>query len=166
MTLKKAKEKALALLGVTPTSPAGLRYLTNMNLFFDMAQLEVIRAVPIVRYMRLDVRGGIGHMPMGAITAIALTDGQKSVPFTQIDGGILADDGSYMLEYTALPNEITNSSPDESVFEVSEALASALPFYAAALCVVGEDESLYRTLMGHYNARVEGAVTVKARVVI
>ncbi len=166
MTLASLKERVLALLDERAGTVAGDRFLSKINLFTDMAQREAALAVPIISAEEIDVENGVARLPDNVCTAMGLYKNGKSVPFYQMGNSILADDGQYTLEFSAYPDEIRADSPDSTPLSVCDAAAQALPFYVAALCVMGEDAAQYQTLLEHYSARLEGAKTARAKVVL
>ena len=143
MTLGEGKRKVLKLLdeyssGGTVNVDEDVN--AKMNDFFDIAQKDVAQHKRIVRSMTMDA-SDVSEMQFVDLpkdcAAVFRTwrDGKLSWNFAVI-GGKLAlpakTQGSYIVEYFAIPASITEATADEYEFEVSEDAANCLPYFVAA----------------------------------
>lgn len=142
MTLKEGKRKVLKLLdeyssggSISSDKDVDLK----MNDFFDIAQKDIASHQRIVRSVTVTVTGSeteLHALPEDyAAPFRTWKDGRIVSNFAEI-GGKLASMGrpvgSYLVEYLARPTTISDGTPDEYTFEVSEEAANCLPYFVAA----------------------------------
>jgi hypothetical protein len=60
-----------------------------------------------------------------------------------------------VLVYCKAPAKITLASPDNTVLELPDYAAAAVPYYVAAHLVIGEDSFVYATLYNEFESRLE-----------
>lgn len=62
--------------------------------------------------------------------------------------------GEYSIEYFAYPTDITASTPDTTEFEVDIEAQELIPFYAASMCVLSEDNVIGDRLLNEFNVKL------------
>jgi hypothetical protein len=156
MTVQSILNRAALLMGAQPASPNAPAE-ERLRMALDSALGELSRAFPLQARCRITVSGGSAPLPANVLTPRALLKEGRRIPLHLEEGMILAEDGVYTLVYYRIP-------PLGSQMELSdqlpypEDLLLAVPFYCAALCVVGEDPALYTQLMEQYNTKIASAL--------
>ncbi len=123
----------------------------------DSGLCEISRVFPVQARCRIRVENGTADLPEQVLVPKALIHGGKRVPLLVEEGKILADDGPYTLIYYRKPPAVHQTDPDQELPYPADIL-SAMPFYCAALCVMGEDPNLYSRLMEQYNTKIAAAL--------
>ena len=141
MTLSEGKKKVYMLLdeyssGGVVTEDEDIE--NKMASFFDMAQKELARIVPIVKVAEIEQEPGVTEYAMPedfwklkkiwrsgrAYRGYRWKAGKLIIPETETQ--------PVEVEYFANPAQITENTPENYVFEVSDNAAQAMPFYVAA----------------------------------
>jgi hypothetical protein len=73
------------------------------------------------------------------------------------EGKLIAPDGDYTLVYYRVP-PVASEMEETAQLPYPEDLQMALPFYCAALYIMGEDYALYGRLMEQYNTKLAAAL--------
>ena len=146
MTLGEAKRKTLMLLDEYSLDGA-LRLdadlSARMNDFFDLAQRDMAAWQPIMRRARVTL-DGTGDMALARDVArvIRIRRNGRNASDCEAEGARLifrrGDTGTVTLDYIAAPTPITPQTPDDYVFEVSDAAAGCLPYFVAAQQLVAD----------------------------
>lgn len=118
---------------------------------------ELARTFPIQARCRLKFQDGEAELPDTVLTPRALLREGRRVPLVLNEGRLLAPDGDYTLIYYRKPPAASAMGENEEL-PYPEDVLRALPFYCAALCVMGEDNSLYNQLMEQYNTKLSAAL--------
>ena len=141
MTLGEGKRKVLMLLdeyssGGELTQDVDINH--KMADFFDTAQKEMAGYKKIIRSVKLipDGTGEGCELPKDFADVFRIwKNGGLSNRYAVISGKMVfpkGDTAERLLEYFARPASITQKTPDDYEFEVSEDAANCLPFFVAA----------------------------------
>lgn len=131
----------------------------------DSALGELSRCFPIQARSRIIAVDGVAELPATVLTPRALLRAGKRIPLVLNEGKLLAEDGEYTLVYYRIPPEA--SAMEESVIlPYPEDLLRALPFYCAAVYVMGDDYALYLRLMEQYNTKLSAALGYRPAAVV
>ena len=111
--------------------------------FFDIGQKDILNVSPIIKETVIDFSVGtesqgqiLCSLPSDFKSFFRIWKNGKRVSLYPMRQGKLAaplgSTGTILVEYTAYPQTINSSTPDEYEFEVSEAAANCLPFFVAS----------------------------------
>ncbi len=152
MTIGKIKTKVLALLEEDGSSDASRQYKGRIPLYIDTAQREAAAVDPIEKRQTVSVSGGQAAPPAGCRRATRVTGERGAVSFRQAGSRLIvyAPDGSYGVEYRAVPAPISLESPDETELEVSDAGCDAIVYFVAAMLVAPDSQQQYVNFMAQY----------------
>lgn len=166
MTLREAKERALALLDEDAGSAFAKRCEDRLAMLLSTAQQEAALVCPIVRTRTVRSDRGIITLDADVCRVCEVKRRGAEVPFNWLGSIVeVGFDGEAVLEFWAYPTVLDALTPDSYVFEVRGEAAEALPFYAAALCMLPDEPDRYSVLMALYTARMQGLCSMpKARV--
>lgn len=157
MTIRSILKRATSLLGAAEGDPEVLPARPRLLDALDSALGELARCFPLQARCRITVRDGAAELPPTVLTPRGLYAEGKRVPFL-LDGNLLlAEDGSYTLVYYRVPPE-ASAMEETAELPYPEDLQRALPFYCAALTVMGDDPALYAKLMEQYNTKLAAAL--------
>ncbi len=123
----------------------------------DSGLHEIARIFPVQARCRIDVENGAADLPEQVLVPRALLCGGKRVPLLVEEGRILAEDGSYTLVYYRKPPTVRETDLNQELPFPADIL-SAMPFYCAAVCIMGEDPNLYGRLLEQYNTKIAAAL--------
>lgn len=124
---------------------------------FDTAQKHAAQIQPIIRLFEVERDDGTTEyaMPEDFRSLRKVWADEEPRRYRWKAGKILIPerDGTKKIEieYNATPQTITEDTPDEYVFEVSEEAAAALPFYVAAMTLAVDLVTDGDKLMQMYN---------------
>ena len=157
MTIQAILKCAMVLLGVSEGAPEQAAIWKRLLVALDSALGELARCFPLQARCRITVVGGGAELPAAVLTPRALLRDGKRVPLQLNEGKLMAEDGEYTLVYYRVPPMPSAMDPS-SILPYPEDLLRALPFYCAALCVMGEDQAQYLRLMEQYNTKLAAAL--------
>ena len=157
MTIQAILKCAMVLLGVSEGAPEQAAMCKRLLVALDSALGELARCFPLQARCRITVVGGAAELPAAVLTPRALLRDGKRVPLQLNEGKLMAEDGEYTLVYYRVPPMPSAMDPS-SILPYPEDLLRALPFYCAALCVMGEDQAQYLRLMEQYNTKLASAL--------
>lgn len=161
MTLGEAKAKALKLMD--EYSSRGNRVndpdlSQKLNAFFDTAQKQMSQVKKIVRRYTVPITPGQTEYPMPddfmQLRRVWVDGAPKNVG--QWFGSLLVlPDGEsreIIVEYCAYPADITDTTADSYVFEVSRDAQECMPYWVAAQPFIADNFVVeYQDLMGIYD---------------
>ena len=157
MTIRSILKRATSLLGAAEGDPEVLPARPRLLDALDSALGELARCFPLQARCRITVQDGAAELPPTVLTPRGLYAEGKRVPFL-LDGNLLlAEDGSYTLVYYRVPPEASGME-ETAELPYPEDLQRALPFYCAALYIMGDDPALYAKLMEQYNTKLAAAL--------
>lgn len=157
MTIQAILKHAAALLGAAQGTPEVLPARERLLAALDSALGELARSFPLQARCRITVTGGAAALPETVLVPRGLFCNGKRVPLCCSDGEIHAEDGSYTLVYYRVP-PLASAMEQTAVLPYPEDILRALPFYCAALYVMGDDNSFYNQLMEQYNTKLAAAL--------
>ncbi len=123
----------------------------------DSGLCEIARIFPLQARCRIRVEEGSALLPEQVLVPRALMRQGKRMPLVVEEGRVLAEDGEYTLIYYRKPPAVHRTDPERELPYPAD-LLTAMPFYCAALYVMGEDPNLYTRLMEQYNTKLSAAV--------
>lgn len=160
MTLGEGKKKVLMLLdeysaGGAITTDADIA--NKMAPFFDMAQKDVAKHKPVYKELEAEVteESGILMLPDNCAEVYRIwRDGRLTRAYTVRGRQLVLTKGKYIVEYRAVPEQVTSDTPDEYVFELCEEACALLPFYVASMQLItdlvvdyGAIWNIYKTML-------------------
>ncbi len=157
MTIQVILKRAASLLGAAAGAPEVLPARERLLAALDSALGELARCFPLQARRRITVQDGAAALPPMVLTPRALYAEGKRVPFSLDCDQILAEDGDYTLVYYRVP-PLATEMEETADLPYPEDVLRALPFYCAALYVMGEDNYLYSQLMEQYNTKLAAAL--------
>lgn len=157
MTIQAILKRAVDLLGASGGTPESMPVREQLKAALDSALGELARCFPLQARRRITVSGGEADLPDMVLTIRALFQNGKRIPFSVADGRLLAEDGAYTIVYYRVP-PLASEMEETETLPYPEDVLRALPFYCAALYVMGEDSSLYAQLMEQYNTKLAAAL--------
>lgn len=157
MTIQAILKRATVLLGVPEGAPELLPSKGRLLAALDSALGELARCFPLQARCRITINDGFAALPPHVLTPRALLREGARVPLRFSDGQLLGEDGDYTLVYYRVPPAASEMEETETL-PYPEDIQRALPFYCAALYVLGEDDSLYAQLMEQYNTKLASAL--------
>lgn len=157
MTIQAILKRAATLLGAAEGTPEGLPARERLLAALDSALGELARTFPLQARCRVNMEGGEAALPATVLTPRALYRAGKRVPLILSEGKLLGEDGAYTLVYYRVP-PLASALEETAILPYPEDLLRALPFYCAALYVMGEDQPLYAALMEQYNTKLSAAL--------
>ncbi len=123
----------------------------------DSGLCEIARIFPLQARCRVQVKDGFAPIPSQVMVPRALLAGGKRIPFSVEEGNLVAKDGDYTLIYYRKPPRGHQTDPQQELPYPPD-LLSAMPFYCAALYVMGDDPAHYARLMEQYNTKLSAAL--------
>lgn len=157
MTIQAILNRAVSLLGGSVGSPALLPERGRLLAALDSAVGEIARCFPLQARCKVTIADGTADLPPQVLTPRALFQGGKRVPLVLEDGKLCGRDGSYTLIYYRIPPDVTRLE-ETAQLPYPEDLLRAMPFYCAAMYVMGDDAALYTRLMEQYNTKLAAAL--------
>lgn len=157
MTIQAILKRAAILLGAADGAPEVLPARERLLTALDSALGELARCFPLQARCKITVTDGEAQLPETVLTPRALFKEGKKVPLYFFDGALIAEDGVYTLVYYRVPPLASAMQETESL-PYPEDVLRALPFYCAALYVMGEDRNLYNQFMEQYNTKLSAAL--------
>ncbi len=157
MTIQSILKRATLLLGAPTATPELLPARDRLLAALDSAVAELARAFPIQARCRVTVADGSVPLPATVLSPRGLYCADKKVPLRVEEGRLIAPDGNYTLVYYRIP-PVASVMDETAQLPYPEDLQMALPFYCAALYVMGEDHALYTRLMEQYNTKLAAAL--------
>ena len=157
MTIQAILKCAAVLLGVPEGAVEQNAVYERLLSALDSAMGELARCFPLQARCRITVANGATELPAVVLTPRALLRDGKRVPLQLEEGQLLAEDGEYTLVYYRIP-PMPSAMDRAEMLPYPEDLLRALPFYCAALCVMGEDQAMYLRFMEQYNTKLAAAL--------
>ena len=157
MTIQAILKCAVTLLGADEGAPRVLPVRNKLITALDSALAELARCFPLQARCRITVTDGEALLPNTVLTPRSLLKNGKRVPLHIFDGMLRAEDGDYTLIYYRIP-PVASEQKETDTLPYPEDILRALPFYCAAMCVMGEDNHLYSQLMEQYNTKLAAAL--------
>lgn len=157
MTIQAILKHAASLLGAAEGKPEVLPARERLLAALDSALGELARSFPVQARCKITVTDGLAALPSTVLVPRALYCDGKRVPLCFSEGKLLAEDGDYTLVYYRVP-PMASELAQTSTLPYPEDILRALPFYCAALYVMGEDNNLYNQLMEQYNTKLATAL--------
>lgn len=157
MTLGEGKANVYKLLDEYGTGSGTDEELELRMPLFDLAQKHAAQLQPIVRMWEIERESGQTEYAMPEnfrSLRCVWADGERTKRYRWRAGKITIperDTARVEIEYNATPQTITEDTPDEYVFEVSEEAAAALPFYVAAMTLAVDLVTDGSMLLSMYN---------------
>ncbi len=157
MTIRGILTRSAALLGAAEGEPGILMSSEKFLAALDSALGEMARVFPLQARCKITLEGGEAELPSQVLTPRGLYRAGKRFPLVFSEGKLLGEDGTYTLVYYRVPMK---ASEEEETAEIllPEDLVLALPFYCAAVYVMGDDPALYVRLMEQYNTKIAAAL--------
>ena len=157
MTIQAILKCAAVLLGVPEGAVEQNAVYERLLSALDSALGEMARCFPLQARCRVTAVDGAAELPAAVLTPRALLRAGKRVPLQFNERELIAEDGDYTLVYYRVP-PMASAMDRSAMLPYPEDLLRALPFYCAALCVMGEDQALYLRLMEQYNTKLAAAL--------
>ncbi len=157
MTIQAILNRAVSLLGGGAGSPALLPERGRLLAALDSAVGEMARCFPLQARCKVTVTDGAAALPPQVLTPRALFRGGKRMPLILEEGFLHGEDGDYTLIYYRVPPDVTQME-ETAMLPYPEDILRALPFYCAAMYVMGDDYALYNRLMEQYNTKLAAAL--------
>lgn len=157
MTIQAILNRAVALLGYGVGTPSLLPERGRLLAALDSAVGEIARCFPLQARCKITLIGGAAALPPQVLTPRALFQGGKRIPLILEEGRLLGKDGDYTLVYYRVPPDVTQLE-ETAQLPYPEDILRALPFYCAAMYVMGDDYALYTRLMEQYNTKLAAAL--------
>lgn len=157
MKIQSILKRAALLLAAPEGSPELLPAKARLLMALDSALGELARVFPIQARCRILVSNGSAPLPPKVLSPRALLKEGRRFPLQIEEGQLIAPDGEYTLVYYRVA-PIASEMEADAELPFPEDLLLAVPFYCAALCVMGEDDSLYAQLMEQYNTKLAAAL--------
>lgn len=157
MTIQVILKRAASLLGAAAGAPEMLPARERLLTALDSALGELARCFPLQARCRISVADGGAELPETVLTPRALLENGKRIPFSLDGKNLIAKEGSYTLVYYRVP-PMASEMDETAELPYPEDVLLALPFYCAALYVMGEDHALYNQLMEQYNTKLAAAL--------
>lgn len=157
MTIRGILTRSAALLGAAEGEPGILLSSERLLAALDSALGEMARVFPLQARCKITLSGGEAELPAQVLTPRGLYRAGKRAPLIISEGKLLGEDGTYTLVYYRVPVKASEVS-EETELLLPEDLALALPFYCAAVYVMGDDPALYNRLMEQYNTKLAAAL--------
>lgn len=176
MTLLEGKTKVLKLLdeygaGVGAEEELELR----MADFFDIAQKRMAQIRRIPALWELERKTGVTDydMPEDFLTLRQIYRGGRPYKGYEWRGGKLVvpenERERIVVEYCRMPATISEETPDDYVFEVSEEAALCMPFFVAGQCLISDllqDGSAFMEIYERMVSELGGSGNGRGRMVI
>lgn len=157
MTIQAILKRAASLLGAAEGDPNAMGRKTRLLRALDSALGEIARSFPTQARCKITLTNGECPLPDTVLSPRALYRDGRRVPLCISDGNLLGADGSYTLIYYRVP-PLASEMEEQQTLPFPEDVLRALPFYCAALYVMGEDNALYNQLMEQYNTKLAAAL--------
>ncbi len=157
MTVRGILTRSAALLGAAEGEPGILLSSERLLAALDSALGEMARVFPLQARCKITLSGGEAELPAQVLTPRGLYREGKRAPLIISEGKLLGEDGTYTLVYYRVPVKASEVSVETELL-LPEDLALALPFYCAAVYVMGDDPALYNRLMEQYNTKLAAAL--------
>lgn len=157
MTIQDILKRAVTLLGAAEGEPDATGRRQRLLAALDSGLGELSRSFPVQARCKITIEGGSCVLPKNVMTPRGLYRDGKRVPLLLEDGKLIGEDGRYTLVYYRMP-PMASELGEQTVLPYPEDLLRALPFYCAALLVMGEDNNLYNQLMEQYNTKLSTAL--------
>ncbi len=157
MTIGGVLTRAAYLIGAEEGEPGNRISKDKLLAALDSALGELARSFPVQARCRITVEQGEAALPETVLIPRGLYCSGKRVPMVLSDGKLLAQDGSYTLVYYRKPSKASELKEADTL-PLPEDLTLALPFYCAAVYVMGDDPALYNRLMEQYNTKLAAAL--------
>jgi len=157
MTIQGILTRAAYLLGAAEGEPGTLLSTSKLLAALDSALAELARSFPVQARCKITLENGEAALPPQVLTPRGLYKNGKRVPLILSDGKLQGESGSYTLVYYRVPMQASQMDQSQ-VLPLPEDLTLALPFYCAAVYVMGDDPALYNRLMEQYNTKLATAL--------
>lgn len=157
MTIQAIMQRAASLLGAAVGEPDAVGRRQRLLAALDSGIGELSRCFPIQARCRITIEDGKCPLPAQVMSPRGLYKEGRRVALRVEEGCLVGADGSYTLVYYRNP-PIPSEMGEGERLPYPEDLLRALPFYCAALLVMGEDPSLYQQLMEQYNTKLSAAL--------
>jgi len=157
MTIQAILNRAVSLLGGGIGSPALLPERGRLLAALDGAVGEMARCFPLQARCKLTMVDGKASLPPQVLTPRALFQRGKRCPLILEEGQLRGQDGDYTLIYYRIPPDVTQLD-ETAQLPYPEDVLRAMPFYCAAMYVMGDDYALYTRLMEQYNTKLAAAL--------
>ena len=157
MTIRGILTRAAALLGAAEGEPGILMSSEKFLAALDSALAEMARIFPLQARCKITLTDGEAELPPAVLTPRGLYREGRRVPLVFSEGKIIGEDGTYTLVYYRIPM-VASEQEETTELYLPEDLAMALPFYCAAVYVMGDDPALYNRLMEQYNTKLATAL--------
>lgn len=157
MTIHAILRRAVTLLGAAEGEPDATGRRQRLLAALDSGLGEIARVFPVQARCRVEIKGGSCLLPKNVMTPRGLYRAGKRVPLILEEGRLKGEDGSYTLVYYRVP-PVASELSEQAELPYPEDLLRALPFYCAALLVMGEDQNLYHQLMEQYNTKLSAVL--------
>jgi len=157
MTIQSILKRAASLLGAAEGDPDAGTRKERLSGALDSALGEISRAFPIQARCKITLENGEAALPEAVLSPRGLYKEGRRVPLCLSEGKLLGPDGSYTLVYYRVPSTVSLME-ETTTLPYPEDVQRALPFYCAALYVMGEDNALYNQLMEQYNIKLSTAL--------
>ncbi len=157
MTIHGILTQAAYLLGATDGEPGDRISTDQLLAALDSALGELARSFPVQARCKITLSQGEAALPEQVLTPRGLYQNGHRVPMEFSEGKLIGPDGVYTLVYYRMPMKASQMEQTQ-VLPLPEDLSLALPFYCAALYVMGDDPALYNRLMEQYNTKLATAL--------
>ncbi|MBQ8600098.1 MAG: hypothetical protein IJ407_01780 [Clostridia bacterium] len=157
MTIRGILTRAAYLLGAAEGEP-GIQLSSEKFLAaLDSALGELARTFPTQARCKITLSDGEAELPSNVLIPRGLYREGKRFPLVFSEGKLIGEDGIYTLVYYRVPMKASEME-ETQVLPMPEDLTLALPFYCAAVYVMGDDPALYNRLMEQYNTKLAAAL--------
>ncbi len=157
MTVQELLKRAASLSGAAEAEPDDGSRKERLLAGLDSVMGELARTFPVQARCKITLENGEAALPEAVLSPRALFFAGKRVPLCLFDGKIVGPDGRYTLVYYRVP-PAASSLAESDILPYPEDVQRALPFYCAAIYVMGEDIPLYNQLMEQYNVKLGAAL--------
>ena len=157
MTIQAILRRAVTLLGAAEGEPDATGRRQRLLAALDSGLGEIARIFPVQARCKISIKDGSCPLPINVMTPRGLYQNGKRMPLVLEEGRLIGKDGDYTLVYYRVP-PVASELSEQTILPYPEDLLRALPFYCAALLVMGEDGALYNQLMEQYNTKLSTAL--------
>lgn len=167
MTLSEAKQRIYDLTDLVPTDDEADKF----NNFFDEAQKDIAKYIPIVKTVSITVADNTyTNTILDFLKLRCFYDSDyKRVGFKQVGTNVYRfdNDGTYTMEYCAMPTTISSATLDTYAFEIPTIAHDLLPYYVAAKVMdIDSDLAKYNLFMGQYQGKLQNLIANQVQIVI
>lgn len=167
MTLADAKQRIYDLTDLVSTDDEADKF----NNFFDEAQKDIAKYIPIIKTVSFTTTDKLYTNVISDFLKLRCfyDSDYERVGFSLIGSTTYRfdEDGTYTMEYCAMPTTINNATLDTYTFEIPAIAHDLLPYYVAAKVMdIDSDLAKYNLFMGQYQGKLQNLISSQTQIVI